>query len=482
MIKNYNNIETDDLNFESDINNNIFVKNIKNVIKHNQNLLIKELNNLPVELRSQLFTRFNKLKYKLLDRDLLKDKVAMTTLGFYSQSDSSITILSSAMFDYQVTILHEMIHAITDISDKKKDIKQDGYAKIVFNKINNVTIAIQHTALTEAATQYYAIKFLNSQENYGYEYLVNIYSYLSDVCGYDKLMKSFFACDLDGFKSIVQETFHLKDKTLIDRLIMEMEAINNVDILNDAEGLKKFQLYNHCYITLQQMNFYKLKFENPEFSDQKIKELIDLNKLTKCLDANVNLADSVYVLKKFLRDGNLAYNLNGDNSFEYDKFDMQNCKIISKLILNKKITADESSLIKQNIYDFLLFANSCKYCATDQKIYYAKDVFKKIIDAIKNKDGKLDLSNYTTFEKNKIINLILTGSASVDKDNIFNLQFEDIFDFVNNNYSNILFINKTSLLKKIIQNIEYIKPNIKQGNNFIKALQKKFNKVEENQM
>ena len=272
-------------------------------IRRLQQVLLENTSTLSDKLRSEIYSRFNDVRYFLVDFN--DDNYSNNTLAYYSNSDGNIYLMdknyhvaeknlsqrekerllatiSNPITD--VVILHEMIHSVTRRYDPFSVINNVclGYRtkKIGHSFTGNTKITFQdNIALNEGATEFYAQKFLNAESG-NYVFYVQLYKILSNVCGYEKLKEAYFSSDINKFKGVVKDAFHLKDDVLIEKLLQQMDIVQR--FAEQTHSVSEYlPLVTNCFRTLTEMQINKMKVEakatsktNAEFA-KKFKDEFD---------------------------------------------------------------------------------------------------------------------------------------------------------------------------------------------------------------
>ncbi len=452
-------------------------KQLEERIKECQLKLIENTIDLDENLRTKLYNKFNGLKYKIITKDEALKFVSEGTIAFYSQSDRCINLIEGGMDNLEHILLHEMIHAVTDKAESPDILTTIGYSNYEIYNIDSYSIIYLNRAITEAATEFYTINFLQMSTVSSYPLIVNIYGYLSDKCGYSKLKECFFNCDINKFKSIVIDTFHLPNSILIDQLIDQVQVI---ELNSDTFILTKKQMmsFSQCLLTLAQMNYYKLKFENPTFTKEEINNLINIDDICKIISNNNKLfrfSDWPHLIKKHLNDEISNFSTLKTKSKDKELVRKYTHQMICKILSQKPLNETYLNFAKIYLADVLMqFYQMPAVIEKPNNLYDINGIVKKFIKQLSSEDGKIDLSNLNDIDKNRAMSLIIFGPISMDKDFVDIFTKKDMINFVNYGRNNISGFYDEKSATTILLNKDLLKQYIKNESVFYKSIKDKF--------
>lgn len=458
-----------------------------------QKVLIENTSTLSDKLRSEIYSRFNMVRYFLLDSS--DEYYYKNAIAYFSSYDCNIYIMDHnyhiaeknisqkeaerllATMPNPVTdavILHEMIHSVSCKKGLIFNEIKNGYHVIKENvSLNRFTKMLfnENKALNEGATEFYAQSFLK-QETPNYIFFTQIYRILSDVCGYENLKEAYFSADIQKFKDEVKKSFHLKDDTLTEKLLRQM------DIVFTASSKTK-TIFNHipliknCFETLTKMQVNKIREEvkhtsktDKEFAENFKKEFdnfdiynfimkdacfvsrIWLSEISNQIEKNKKVLLTDYIKQKHSQQ--LLRNVT------VDIVDSIKCKDASKLLYFKEKLGDDKLEVLRLLNQPITIKHVGNRC--DNSIAIA-DYLKLISD----KNRKIDFKDFRQEDKFEFMSIVLFSPYEILENSYQYFYLKDIQDYLNNQESTY-----TRFLDDL-DAMEYIEPIIPNLNDSIKS-------------
>ena len=441
------------------------------IVKEMQQLLLKNTADLNLITRGFIYSQFNKVKYKHLSENEGK-LVSEFATAFYDSKDMTINIIGDDYRHLSHKILHEMIHSVTN-KNAGTIYSKTGFVSAELYNFNKYSLQCNsHIALNEAATEFYTTTFL--QDNvYAYEKLVNIYRYISEVCGYEELKQKYFEGDFESFKDTIRKSFHLKDNSLIDILINQMDMMNNV--AREKNQSNEWFSFKECCFTLAQMEYQRLKFNNPNLSDKEIMRKIDIDKMLRPLNYSTqsHLTSTAFVSSLIGFELRKLDTLDQQKTLSYNESKDVALGIID-CILNKKPLLVPKDFILKNLPNILLQMNNQIYFFGKHSEKTMFTVYNEFIDRLRNEDRTIDFSQLSKIDKNRAISTILYGVHSASGFIPYTIfKKEDLIDYVNSNRANWnAFRSKDLMTKCIFPILDKIDPAVKSTKAFEKVFYK----------
>ena len=440
-------------------------------------LIAEKTKNLPDYVRSKIYSRIQNNVYILLKSNNPRYKMYINsgTAGSFTSKEINnrrvgIVFLLDGLVPNKHVLLHEILHSLTYEPDKILNYKNDvGFRSMEkeesYNKKTSIEF-ITNKGLNEGATEFYTLAF-SGDTNYASAYLhyVQIYNILSNACGFEDLMATYFDCDTNEFKFLIKQAFKLPNDYLVDKLLAQMDAsYNEMDVTGDT--LNNDTITKNCYETLVAMQVNKIREDIKDEIRDRIKNELEVKynrPLTEEEIENIQIPQDEFQKKfneqfknfdivKFLSNDPLNINnykiqsdITANNVIQYvayqiaenkDKFldeyndenyEIGGIKSMTVDILEAISQKDEDEIKAWNEYagvkklDVLRELNNSMFCDRNgifkgqeclAKVFNHHTI-RKYLDALCNKEtGKIDLSGFNDAEKTEFISLVISGVYS----------------------------------------------------------------------
>lgn len=448
-----------------------FQKIISDKIKNIQQVILQNTIDLEDSIRSNVFSKFQSIKYKMLDAKEFKELMNVEGApAFYSQFDNTVYIQNKGNEEVdETTLLHEILHALTSNAFDTNTLSNNasGFKTLKTYNINNsVLLSSQLRGINEAATQFFAEKFLNAKNTLFYPIEVHIFSLICDECGYDKLKNAYFSNNVAKLKNIIKEGFNLESEYLVDKLLTDLDVFGVIGNRSSVDYFKSLSLVKNCYSTLLQMKLCKMFAQNTNLSG---KELISNFNVEEYLLQNVNL-----LFKDFFEDficdiaNNKKVFLILQDKFKDTLFYTKLSLRFADAIMNVDVDFIEENLkvFRNNALGILqqLCSENIYYKKgekTDQYFQYSNsNLINMFLGTLHNLNDKIDLTNLSENDKYQFIALALFNRYEKAEELYTHFYPKDLVNFINSGvYDCDTFFNPKAM-EYILENIKDVKPTL----------------------
>lgn len=464
-----------------------FEKAISDKLKNIQQVILLNTIDLDDSIRSDVFSKFQSIKYKMLDTKQFKEQMNVDgAAAFYSQFDNTVYIQNkdNAEVD-EVSLLHEILHALTSSAFDGNSLLNNasGFKSLKTYNINNsVLLSSKLRGINEAATEYFAEKFMNAKNTLFYPIEVHIFSLICDECGYDKLKNAYFSNNVAKLKNIIKEGFNLKSEYLVDKLLTDLDVFGVIEGRSSMDYFKSLPLVKNCYSTLLQMKLCKMFAQNTNLSG---KELISNFNVEEYLLQNVNL-----LFKDFFEDficdiaNNKKVFLSLQDKLKDTMFYTKLSLRFADAVMNVNVDLIEENLkvFKNNALGILQqLCSENVYCKKGEKIeqyfqYSNSNLIKMFLGTLHSFNDKIDLTNLSENDKYQFIALALFNRYEKAEELYTHFYPKDLVNFINSGvYDCDTFFNPKAM-EYILGNIKDVKPILFKIKNFADAYEVAKNK------
>ena len=439
-------------------------------IKEAEQVIIKNLNTLDEETRSRLFSRLQNIRFKKIGYyETNEYGVLYHTFGFFSTEDDSVYIVDGVTKNNaQMNILvHEILHYLTHVS--KESERLVGFHRLRLKYYDNYLTAYfnNNIGINEGLTEFFACDFLNNLDSESaYIYEIQTVKILSEVCGKENLKRVYFNNDFDGFRKLIKNKYHLKDYALVDKLLNYIDLSNN-SVRTSFRDRFKQPIIKSIYETLLQMEINRrsyLQKKDVILSDDEIRHF--LNRFY----SNQSYAEkSQSIIENIVKNKHLLY-LNDTNKHDNKYYQNLTSKIVNALY-------DENKLMlyfcKRRIGKRALnVINTLNQTVGYKKLSHSLDNsnnYKKFLDLIADKNGKINLDNYNKREKYEFLTNVLytVNTSKENKDYYKYFKTDDLVEYINNNLEEYKLFCNPDAMSYIYEDFDKVSPEVKEQQEFI---------------
>lgn len=466
-----------------------FEKIITEKIKKIQQVLIRNTADLNDEIRSKVYSKFQAVKYKFLNAQEFKTYMkCRDAFGFFAPEDNTIYFLDNdnkKNID-SVSLLHEMLHAVTSEAYNKNEPFNNTsgfkHEEVMSQGKTNIISAVGRE-INEAATQFFAEKFLSINGTNIYPFEVHIFSILCDECGYNAVKNAYFSSSIDQLKKVIKDGFKLKDDYLIDNLFTNMDIFGVVSD-NNPNYFTGFLLMKNCYSSLLQMKLNKMMVATNFVASRN--DLINNFNTDKYLMKYANPLFKGFFQSFFedFEDNKISFL----STNKLHKIDYLTAKNYSLLFANAILDVDVNYLedhldyFTQNGLEIMKqFCTENIYCKKDEKTgNYLKLSSSKLINIflgyLHNHNDKIDLSNYSDCEKYEFISLALFNKHMGKEDVYSHFYPKDLVNFINSGYYECDTFFDERAMEYIWPEIKHINPKLLYVKEFAQSYRNIMNK------
>ena len=449
-----------------------FANQISDVIAKLQKIIIQNTITLDDTVRSEVYSKFQSIKYKIVSAETFKNDTAIVNAtAYYSPIDNTINILDYGNTKIKtISLLHEILHALTNVPINFNILNKtiDGFkATNSFKFDNSILITCRGRGVNEGATEYFAEKFLNIQSTNCYPFEVHIFSLLCEECGFEKLKNAYFGHNIEELKNIINDTFHLKSDHLVDDLILNLD-IYGVIYGKDTKLFAHLPLIKNCYADLLKMKFNKLVTENPKVTNKE--DIIKLFNVEKYLSTNINKFFEQFFKSLFLDLELGKYDiLLNDYTSKYGRdFTAKSSLVFADAIFNQdaNFIIKNSKYYRENAIEILKqFCSEnvyLKYGLEGQKVYKLDNskFISVFLSLLHDKDTKIDLSKYDINQKYQFIGTALYNRYENAENQYLHFYPKDLIEFINSGYYECDVFFKQDAMQYIWTEIKKVNPMI----------------------
>ena len=455
---------------------------ISEIIKNLQQVILKNTASLNDETRSKVYSKLQNIKFKFLSSDNWElFSGAKDAAAFFSPYDNAIFLMDKCNLESidKTLLLHEILHAISSVDYDPKVLSNNNSGIKTIKTYQEDQASLTSSCgrgINEAATQFFAERFLNSNDNnfVYYPFEVHLFKLLCDECGYEEIKNAYFSTSIDEFKKVVRNSFKLKDDYLTDNLITNMDTFA-VIYGKDTDYFKNYWLMKNSYSTLLQMKFNKMLASIYYMVPEKefAKHFNAHKYLAKDLDPI--LAPALETFFEDIEQNKLAFLDTGKRN----KLDFESARLASIHFANAimkvdvKYLEDNLEFFKQNSLEILKqLTTENIYCQKDEKTGQNlkmpnETLIYLFLGILHDKTDKIDLSIYSENEKYEFMSLALYNRYlakenlnSEKKDTYKNFYPKDLVHFINSGYYECDTFFDEKAMEYIWPEIKHIDPKL----------------------